>query len=61
MKVYEVGGEDRKVGALGVWQSFTVRVEAKGPKDATNKAREVRYAAGREHVHVYQVREVPGA
>jgi DNA polymerase III delta subunit len=53
-----VYGTDRTQGALGIPDPFHLIVEAKDPDEAKEKTRQERYAAGREHVHCWQVEPV---
>lgn len=47
---YLVRGEDREVGAEGVWERFSIHVYAQDRDTAERRARDARYRAGREHV-----------
>lgn len=51
---YKIFGKDRREGAIGVFESFGTVVEAPDEETARAKAREKRYAAGREHVHILE-------
>lgn len=60
LKTFEVHGVDRAVGALGVHEEFVERVQVGGIRPpeteaqaAIEMARHVRYAKGREHVHIH--------
>lgn len=55
---WHVTGDDRQVGALGAPDRFEITVEAGDREEAYLEARRVRYAEGREHVHIYRAREV---
>jgi hypothetical protein len=52
---FVVTGTNRQVGAIGVFESFEIEVEAEGREAAFDAAREARYAVGFEHVHVTEV------
>lgn len=59
MKQFTVSGDDRQVNALGVGSRFTEVIEANSREEAINAIRSLRYAKGREHVHImdYNVTE----
>lgn len=51
---FRVSGFDRPEGApTGVSDGFTLEIEAESASAAIELARQARYAAGREHVHIY--------
>lgn len=54
--IYHVEGTDRAETAIGKVQPFAVLVkDAINEEDARSQARELRYAAGREHVSIRKV------
>jgi len=57
---YRVTGTDRAAGSLGVRETFQIVVTA-AFRDAPAVALDMRYAAGREHVHVYFVKAMRAA
>lgn len=56
---YLVRGRNRKVGAIGVFEQFSLTIEASTPVEAIEKARNQRYAEGFEHVDKCEVIERP--
>lgn len=50
-----VQGTNRQVGAIGVHEPFTEIVEARWAQDAQDQVREIRQAAGFEHVLIQKV------
>jgi hypothetical protein len=47
---YRVTGQDRAVGAIGVFEAWSVVVEAEDAEQASQLAKAGRYELGREHV-----------
>ena len=47
---YRVSGHDRAAGALGVFDDWTLEVDAEDAEHASELAKAERYAAGRDHV-----------
>lgn len=50
-----VTGSNREVGAIGIFESFEITVEAEDREQAADLTRYARYDAGFEHVHITEI------
>jgi len=56
MNNYKVIGESREVGAIGIFEPFTINIVSDCAKSAYNNVRNNLYSNNREHVHIKQIR-----
>ena len=56
MNNYRVTGEDREVGAIGIFEPFIENVVAESSLKAYEDARGQRYDNNREHVQIREIR-----
>lgn len=55
---YRVIGESRQIGAIGIFEPFSVLVGATSSAEAYGKATADLYNRDRDHVHVKQIRKI---
>jgi hypothetical protein len=56
MNNYKVIGESREVGAIGVFEPFTINIVAGCSKYAYDDVHNRLYSNNREHVHIKEIR-----
>ncbi len=58
MNNYKVIGESRQVGAIGIFEPFTINIMAESSKQAYENVRNSQYSNNREHVHIKEIRVI---
>ncbi len=58
MNNYKVIGESRQVGAIGIFEPFSINIMAGCAKWAYDDVRNSLYANNREHVHIKEIRVI---
>ena len=59
MNTYKISGESRQVGAIGIFEPFTMTLHAHNKDEAREAARSIQYNRNREHVHIKAIIRIP--